>query len=84
MNSGFPVLICALIPIRTTILPRIFTARELNVLDDLTADNEIVLASFGGAPKLPDDKKDGEHGLERKWEEKKKGVPRQRIGEIHR
>ena len=84
MAVGFPVLICALIPLRTTVLPKVFTPRELKVLDDLTADNEIVLASFGGAPRLPENKVNDEHGLEHKWEEQKKGVPRQRIGDIHR
>ena len=54
------------------------------MLDNLTADNEIVLASFGGAPKRLEAKVDHEVGSENRWEEKKKGAPRQRIGDIHR
>ncbi|OJD33490.1 hco3-transporter family protein [Diplodia corticola] len=49
---GFPVLICALIPLRTHVLPKVFTRHELDVLDDLTANNSAVLASLGGAPTL--------------------------------
>ncbi|PSN67929.1 anion exchange family protein [Corynespora cassiicola Philippines] len=48
---GFPVLIIGLIPFRTFIMPRWFTGKELEVLDDLTANNKAVLASLGGRPK---------------------------------
>ncbi|KAF2460343.1 HCO3 transporter family-domain-containing protein [Lineolata rhizophorae] len=51
---GFPVLICALIPLRVYCLPKMFSAHELHVMDDLTADNKAVLASLGGAPLLPE------------------------------
>jgi hypothetical protein len=47
---GFPVLIIALIPIRTLLMPKWFTEHELNVMDDLTATNPAVLVSFGGTP----------------------------------
>lgn len=47
---GFPVLIIALIPLRTFLMPRWFSARELTILDDLTANNKAVLASLGGRP----------------------------------
>jgi hypothetical protein len=47
---GFPVLIIALIPLRTFLMPRWFTAQELSVLDNLTANNKAVLASLGGRP----------------------------------
>jgi hypothetical protein len=47
---GFPVLIIALIPLRTFLMPKWFTQHELNVLDDLTATNPAVLVSFGGTP----------------------------------
>lgn len=47
---GFPVLIIALIPLRTFLMPRWFTAQELSVLDDLTANNKAVLVSLGGRP----------------------------------
>ncbi|KAH7382342.1 HCO3 transporter family-domain-containing protein [Pyrenochaeta sp. MPI-SDFR-AT-0127] len=47
---GFPVLIIALIPLRTFLMPKWFTEQELNVLDNLTADNPTVLVSFGGTP----------------------------------
>ncbi|KAJ4301460.1 hypothetical protein N0V90_003552 [Kalmusia sp. IMI 367209] len=47
---GFPVLIIALIPLRTFLMPRWFTSHELSTLDDLTANNKAVLASLGGRP----------------------------------
>ncbi|KAF2762223.1 hypothetical protein EJ05DRAFT_201641 [Pseudovirgaria hyperparasitica] len=47
---GFPVLIIALIPLRTAWVPRWFSRKELAVLDALTANSEVVLASLGGAP----------------------------------
>lgn len=50
---GFPVLICALIPLRWLILPRLFSRGDLEIMDDLTADNELVLASLGGKPEIP-------------------------------
>lgn len=56
---GFPVLITSLIPLRWVLMPKWFTTEELAVLDALTADNPVVLASLGGMPKLPEtDKKD--------------------------
>lgn len=51
---GFPVLITSLIPLRWVLMPKMFTAEELSVLDALTADNPVVLASLGGMPKLPE------------------------------
>jgi len=50
---GFPVLICALILLRWLILPRLFSRADLEIMDDLTADNELVLASLGGKPEIP-------------------------------
>lgn len=47
---GFPVLIIALIPLRTFYMPKWFSEQELGVLDALTADNPAVLVSFGGTP----------------------------------
>ena len=35
-----------------------FTAKELRIMDAPTADNEVVLASMGGKPKMPEDKDD--------------------------
>jgi hypothetical protein len=35
-----------------------FTAKELRILDAPTADNEVVLASLGGKPQMPEDKND--------------------------
>lgn len=51
---GFPVIIVSLIPLRWAILPRIFTEHELLVLDAPTADADVVLASMGGQPELPE------------------------------
>ncbi|KAJ4337446.1 hypothetical protein N0V95_008336 [Ascochyta clinopodiicola] len=47
---GFPVLIIALIPLRTFLMPKWFSEHELSVLDALTANNPAVLVSFGGTP----------------------------------
>lgn len=47
---GFPVLIIALIPLRTFLMPRWFSRHELSILDALTANNKSVLASLGGHP----------------------------------
>ena len=47
---GFPVLIIALIPLRTFLMPKWFTLHELATLDALTANNPAVLVSFGGTP----------------------------------
>lgn len=47
---GFPVLIIALIPLRTFLMPKWFTEHELVALDALTANNPAVLVSFGGTP----------------------------------
>ena len=59
MNTpGFPVLIIALIPLRWIILPKIFSAKELSVMDAPTADNAIVLASLGGMPRMRGDGSD--------------------------
>lgn len=81
---GFPVLIIALIPLRTLLLPKLFTQKELGVMDDLTANNAVVLASLGGAPKLPGNVKAEEYGLERRYSENRRGVPRQRVASFHR
>lgn len=51
---GFPVLIVALIPLRWVGLPKIFTAHELQILDELTATNDVVLVSLGGKPEMPE------------------------------
>jgi len=51
LRIGFPVLICALIPLRWNLLPRLFSVRELRIMDSLTADNEVVLATLGGKPR---------------------------------
>lgn len=51
---GFPVIIIALIPLRWVVMPRIFTEHELLVLDAPTADADVVLASMGGRPTLPE------------------------------
>jgi len=51
---GFPVVITALVPFRWVVIPRMFSRKELQVLDGLTADNPVVLASMGGKPVLPE------------------------------
>ncbi|KAI4725098.1 hypothetical protein E4T49_07150 [Aureobasidium sp. EXF-10728] len=81
---GFPVIIIALIPLRTHIIPRWFDKQELEVLDDLTANNPCVLASLGGPPDLPEHINMDDYGATEQYAEKHRGVPRQRAGSIHR
>lgn len=90
--AGFPVLIILLIPLRWKVIPRFFSPKELRIMDDLTANNEIVLASLGGAPTMLEEKEEPaampelggyrseEWGMERRYSESKKGVKRQRAG----
>ncbi|KAG4264785.1 hypothetical protein FPRO03_00069 [Fusarium proliferatum] len=80
---GFPVLIILLIPLRIVFVPRWFTLKELQILDDFTATNKSVLASLGGKPVLPEDSKVEDWGLERRESEARHGVPRQRAGTLH-
>jgi hypothetical protein len=47
---GFPVIVTALIPFRVYVIPKLFTRDELEIMDSLTATNEVVLASLGGRP----------------------------------
>ncbi|EPE24606.1 HCO3- transporter family protein [Glarea lozoyensis ATCC 20868] len=81
---GFPVLVCILIPFRWVLMPKFFSLKELQVMDDLTATNEVVLASLGGAPKIADTSSTEGFGLEREFSERRSGVPRQRVGSFHR
>ncbi|KAF7947383.1 hypothetical protein EAE96_008471 [Botrytis aclada] len=60
---GFPILVCILIPFRWAIMPHFFTIAELEVMDDLTANSNVVLASLGGAPKLPQESTLGDYNL---------------------
>lgn len=80
---GFPVLICAMIPFRVFAVPKLFAEKELQVMDDLTANNKVVLASFGGPPELAGISLEG-YGLARRYSEKKTGIHRQRTGSIAR
>lgn len=81
---GFPVLIILLIPLRILLVPRWFTLKELQILDDFTTTNKMVLASLGGKPGLPEHSKEDDWGLERQWSQSRHGVPRQRAGSLHR
>lgn len=47
---GFPVFIMALIPIRAALLPKLFTAEELDALDAPTA-SDFTMESCGGVPR---------------------------------
>ncbi|THY30766.1 hypothetical protein D6D01_03100 [Aureobasidium pullulans] len=81
---GFPVIIIALIPLRTHIVPKMFNKQDLEVLDDLTANNPCVLASLGGPPNLPEHIDLEQYGATKAYAGKQGGVPRQRAGSIHR
>lgn len=65
-------------------MPKFFSVKELEIMDDLTATNKVVLASLGGAPKLPKSSAADDYGLERRFSERTSGVPRQRAGSYHR
>jgi hypothetical protein len=94
------VLITALIPLRVWLLPKWFSAAELDVLDALTADNPAVLVSFGGTPSLMKRAREGgeeegkelqreghdiEHNLGRVTSrESERSAKRQRAGSIAR
>ncbi|KAI9375785.1 HCO3 transporter family-domain-containing protein [Aspergillus egyptiacus] len=80
---GFPVLIIAMIPFRVWIIPRWFDQEELDILDDLTANNSAVLKSLGGPPRFPSEKVET-HGIERRYSEHRTGDVRQRTGSITR
>ncbi|RJE21771.1 Anion exchange family protein [Aspergillus sclerotialis] len=77
---GFPVLIIALIPFRAWVIPKWFSQDELSILDELTANNKAVLASFGGAPRFPGEPHPDDYGEERG----RRSVERQRSANIHR
>ncbi|KAL8965923.1 MAG: hypothetical protein Q9197_006262 [Variospora fuerteventurae] len=62
---GFPVLIVALIPFRWVLMPKLFARGDLQVLDRLTATNEVVLVSLGGTPEMPEEKKEKMRRLRR-------------------
>lgn len=53
-------------------------------MDDLTADNDVVLASLGGAPVMAGVGEVEGYGLEARYSERKRGAPRQRSGSNHR
>ena len=53
---GFPVLITAMIPLRWLYLPRRFSVHDLRVLDAPTATSDVVLASMGGRPTMPEER----------------------------
>ncbi|KAF3916797.1 hypothetical protein ABW20_dc0108542 [Dactylellina cionopaga] len=82
---GFPVLICALIPLRWVYFKRWFTETELSAMDALTADNPVVLASFGGRPEGNGGTATGLARVEsaREYKERHGGIQRQRAGSFH-
>lgn len=59
---GFPVLIMALIPLRWVVLPRLFSVKELRILDQLTATGEMVHVSLGGVPEMSEVRRERERG----------------------
>lgn len=83
---GFPVLIIALIPWRVWIIPKWFSQEELDVLDDLTANNTAVLESMSGPPKFPGERLTHmeDINLQQRHTENQKGAERQRAADIHR
>ena len=57
---GFPVIILSLIPLRWNLMPRWFSREELSMMDSLTADGDVVLASLGGKPEMPEVRRERE------------------------
>ncbi|KAK6343807.1 hypothetical protein TWF696_007468 [Orbilia brochopaga] len=82
---GFPLLICALIPLRWVYFKRWFTEPELSAMDSLTADNPVVLASLGGRPEGTGGMATGLVRVQsaREYKERHGGVQRQRAGSFH-
>ncbi len=54
-----------------------FTKKELSILDALTADNEVVLASLGGKPEMPEQK--NEDPYDEAEEGNRTGTARRRV-----
>lgn len=73
-----------LIPLRILAVPKWFSLRELQIMDDFTATSGVVLASLGGKPALPEHTHKEDWGLERRRSEGQRGVHRQRAGSIER
>ena len=76
-------------------MPRHFTVEELRILDAPTADSDVVLASLGGKPRIPEDGKEPSDitdsppsGEEDKWSAAERGssreAARQRVGQYKR
>ena len=76
-------------------MPRYFTAKEFRILDAPTADSDVVLASLGGKPRIPEDGKEPgditgspSSSQEDKWSAAERGTsreaPRQRGGQYKR
>jgi len=61
---GFPVLIVTLIPSRWVVKPRLLSRDELEILDAMTATNEVVLVSLGRRVELPEVRLEQEVGGE--------------------
>ena len=85
-STGFPLIMIGLIPLRWNVLSKLFSSRELRILDAPTADNDVVLASLGGKPELPEDRK--ERGSESnspasaqedKWSAAERGTSREAV-----
>jgi boron transporter len=83
---GFPILICALIPLRWHVFYKWFSPEELSAMDSLTADNPVVLASLGGRPESEGGMDTGLKKVEsrKEYEERHGGAVRQRAGSFHR
>ncbi|EDU39676.1 anion exchange family protein [Pyrenophora tritici-repentis] len=80
---GFPVLIIALIPLRTFLVPKWFSEHELDVLDALTADNPSVLVSFGGTPGGMKRRPMSEEGHSSSRDEEESGMDKEDDSEPH-
>jgi hypothetical protein len=71
---GFPVIVTALIPFRVYVIPKLFSREELEILDALTATNEVVLASLGGRPVMREEMgMDSEDTVEEETEKEDEG-----------
>jgi boron transporter len=82
---GFPVIVTALIPFRVYVIPKIFTAEELAIMDSLTATNDVVLASLGGKPTMREEMMSGSSavsGSEKDSDSTSKSTPLESNGNL--
>ncbi len=59
-------------------MPKLFTAEELEIMDSLTANNPVVLASLGGKPTMPGEVRERDSEATGTSESERTGYPQRR------